>query len=156
MDLTASYTFDAPPETVWGLLMDTTVISSCIPGCKALAPLGDDRYKAVLAAPVAAISGQFDATITLQDKHPPSSYTLLVDATGRNGFARGRAKMTLTAVEAGTRVDVEAKADLGGFLARMGQRLLESAARMMMDRFYGCLREKSRASTNPAGASPSG
>jgi uncharacterized protein len=156
MDLKASYSFDAPPETVWSLLMDTAVIAGCIPGCRELQPVGDDRYKAVLAAPVAAISGQFDAMITLQDKVPPTSYTLIVEATGRPGFARGRATTRLTAIETGTRVDIDATANLGGFLARLGQRLLESAARMMMDRFYGCLRERvgrgsvDRETRNPA------
>jgi carbon monoxide dehydrogenase subunit G len=142
MEVKGSYTFDAPPAAVWALLMDTSVIAGCIPGCHELQPAGEDRYQAVLAAPVAAITGRFDATIALQDKVPPKSYTLIVEATGRPGFARGRATMTLTPIDTGTHLVVEATADIGGTLARVGQRLLESAARMTMDRFFGCLREK--------------
>lgn len=149
MEVKGSYTFDSSPAVVWPLLMDTRVIAACLPGCKELQPIGDDRYKTVLSAPVAAVTGEFEATITLQDKVPPVSYTLLVEATGRPGFARGRATMALTAIDAGTRVDVEATAEIGGTIARVGQRLLQSAARMMMDRFYGCLRERARAERTP-------
>jgi carbon monoxide dehydrogenase subunit G len=37
-----------------------------------------------------------------------------------------------------TRAD-RAQAEVGGMIARVGQRLLEGVARTMMDRFYACL-----------------
>ena len=142
MEITGSYLFDAPQEAVWARLMDASTIAACVPGCRELQPVGEDRYQARLAAPVAAITGQFEATIAIEDKEPPQSYRLVVSATGRPGFARGHATIALSPEETQTRVLVTASAETGGAVARVGQRLLESAARMMMDRFFECLRSK--------------
>lgn len=142
MELTATYTFKAPVSSVWDLLMDIDAIAACLPGCKGFHPLGDDHYEAELVAGVAAVSGDFKATFALQDKQPPSSYALLMEANGRPGFVKGRALVTLVAEDTQTRVQISASADAGGTIARVGQRLLEGVARMSMDRFFGCLAKR--------------
>ena len=145
MELTGTYTLDGSVDAVWALLMDTSAIAACVPGCRELRAIGDDRYRAEVSVPIAAVTGQFEATIALEDKRPPHGYTLVVNATGRPGFVRGRSVVTLSPGDTGTMVRVDATADVGGAAARVGQRLLEGAARMMMDRFFGCLRTKLRA-----------
>jgi uncharacterized protein len=142
LDISGTYTFDGPIEAVWALLMDTSAIAGCVPGCRELQATGDDRYRAQLSVPVAAITGQFDATIALEGKMPPRAYTLIVQATGRPGFVRGQAVVALSPQQERTEVNVSAVADVGGAIARLGQRLLEGAARMMMDRFFECLKTK--------------
>lgn len=139
MELTATYSFPATPSEVWSLLMDSNAIAACLPGCRELRPIGDDRYQADLTIGVAAVSGSFAATIALLDKVPPHSYRLTVEATGKPGFARGSAAIVLTPEEGGTAVTVTAQAEVGGLIARVGQRMIEGVARMTMDRFYGCL-----------------
>ena len=119
--------------------MDSNAIAACLPGCRELRPIGDDRYQADLTIGVAAVSGSFAATIALLDKVPPHSYRLTVEATGKPGFARGSAAIVLTPEEGGTAVTVTAQAEVGGLIARVGQRMIEGVARMTMDRFYGCL-----------------
>ena len=142
MDLTATYRFEAPPQQVWDLLMDTDAIAACLPGCRGLRPSGPDQYDLEFVAGVAAVSGTFNATIAIEDKQPAESYKLRVDANGRPGFVRGQALVTLVADSNGTSVNVAATADVGGTIARVGQRLLEGVARMTMERFYGCLAKK--------------
>jgi carbon monoxide dehydrogenase subunit G len=142
MELTGTYSFAAPPSEVWNLLMDSGAIAACLPGCRELRPLGDDRYQADLTIGVAAVSGSFAATIALLDKVPPRSYRLSVEARGKPGFARGTAAIVLSAEEGGTAVAVTANAEVGGLIARVGQRLLEGVARMTMDRFYECLAKR--------------
>jgi uncharacterized protein len=142
MELTATYVFNAPVEQVWDLLMDTTAISSCLPGCKGLTPVGEDKYEAELAVAVAAISGNFKGTITLADRTAPERYTLIVEGRGRPGFVTGRALVTLAQEGENTSVRIAAEAEAGGTIARVGQRLLEGVARMMMDRFFGCLAKR--------------
>jgi len=139
MDLTATYMFDASVPQVWALLMDTEAIGRCLPGCRGLHPLGDDRYEAELAVAVAAISGNFKGTIALKDQLPPHSYRLLVEGSGRPGFVNGEATVRLSPEGGRTSVQIAARADAGGMIARVGQRLLEGVARMTMDRFFGCL-----------------
>jgi uncharacterized protein len=139
MDLNATYQFNAPVQKVWDLLMDTSAVGSCLPGCRGLQPIGDDRYQVELGVAIAAISGDFKGTVSLEEKVPPRSYKLTVEGTGRPGFVKGHALVTLAPENERTVVQVAAHADVGGTIARIGQRLLESVARTTMDRFYACL-----------------
>ncbi len=142
MKLTGEYTFDASPDDVWKLLMDTAAIAGCLPGCEALRHVGGNRYEAELKVAVAAVSGEYWATIEIADQTPPTSYRLIVDALGRMGFVKGNALMTLEPRDGRTTVVVDATADVGGAVARVGQRLMEGVGRMMMNRFFACLAQR--------------
>lgn len=142
MDITGSYTFNAAPERVWELLMDPDVIASCIPGCERFEPAGPDRYRARLNVALAAITGSYDGTIVISEQVPPSSYRLTADGQGKPGFLKGDSAITLRADGPITVVDVAGTVQTGGPLARLGQRLVGGVAKMMMDRFFGCLQSK--------------
>lgn len=142
MELTASYTFDAPPEQVWNVLMDPTVISSCVLGCDRFEPDGEDRYAVTLTVSLAAITGTYTGTVALTDKEPVTAYRLVIEGHGRPGFLKGTSLIRLRADGDRTAIDVTASVTTGGPVARVGQRLIGSVARMMMDRFFGCLKTK--------------
>lgn len=142
MEVTGSYTFNAAPDRVWSLLMDPDVIASCIPGCERFEPAGEDRYRARLAVALAAISGSYDGTIVISDKVPHTSYRLVADGQGRPGFVKGDSAITLRAEGDVTIVDVTGQVQTGGPIARLGQRLVGGVAKLMMDRFFGCLQSK--------------
>ncbi|MGE3511293.1 MAG: CoxG family protein [Vicinamibacterales bacterium] len=145
MQLSGTYAFNAPIDRVWTLLNDPDVIAACLPGCDQLEPLGDDRYRASLSMAVAAISGQYSGTVALRDKQPPRSYRLLVDGSGKAGFVKGEATVTLAEpsdAPGTTMVTVSGDGQVGGLMARVGQRLLGSVSQMMLDRFFADLRAK--------------
>ena len=142
MEISGSYTFNAPPERVWALLMDTAVLSSCIPGCDTFQPDGADRYKVTLTVGLAAITGTYDGTVELTDMVPQTSYGLVVEGQGRPGFVKGTTAVVLRADGATTAVEVSANVQTGGAIARLGQRLVGGVAKMMMDRFFACLQSK--------------
>ena len=142
MDIAGTYTFAAPPDRVWTLLMDPQVISSCIPGCEGFEPLGDDRYKARLKVALAAITGSYEGTIVLSDKIPTTSYRLIADGQGRPGSVKGSAAVSLRPDGNNTIVDVQGTVQAAGAIARVGQRLISSVSKMMMDRFFACLQGK--------------
>jgi uncharacterized protein len=142
MELRGQYVFDAPVDKVWERLMDPVTISGCLPGCQRFDPLGDDRYQVVLTAGVAAVTGTFEGTVAIADKHPTTSYRLVVEGKGRPGFAKGDAMIALSPRDAGTAVDVAGQVTVGGLVAQVGQRLLGATAKMMMDKFFKCLQEQ--------------
>jgi uncharacterized protein len=142
MDITGSYTFNAPPQRVWDLLMDPEVIASCIPGCESLEPEGTDRYRAKLNVALAAITGSYEGVVTLSDKAAPTSYRLMVEGQGKPGFVKGDATITLRPDGANTIVDVGGTVQTGGVIARLGQRLIGNVSKMMQDRFFSCLQGK--------------
>ncbi len=142
MDVTGSYPFKAAPDRVWALLMDPDVIASCIPGSDRFEPAGEDRYRVRLTVALAAITGSYDGTIVITEKVPCTSYRLMADGQGRPGFVKGDSAITLRAEGDTTIVDVKGTVQTGGPIARMGQRLIGGVAKMMMDRFFGCLQSK--------------
>lgn len=144
MEVSASYDFDAPRQRVWDLLTDPDVIASCLPGCEAMEPTGDDAYRAKLTLAIAAVTGRYEGTVRMTGKDEPAGYTLLVEGRGAPGFVNGSAAVTLVESVGGatTRVDVTGKAQVGGTIARVGQRLLGGVSKMMMDRFFACLQAK--------------
>ena len=142
MDISGSYTFQAPPDRVWDLLMDPVVIASCIPGCDRFEPDGDDRYRTRLTVALAAITGTYDGTVVISDKVVPTSYRLTAEGQGRPGFVKGISAIALRAEGVGTVVDVKGTVQTGGPIARLGQRLVGSVSKMMLDRFFACLQSR--------------
>jgi carbon monoxide dehydrogenase subunit G len=142
MDIAGSYTFNAPPDRVWAVLMDPAVLASCVPGCEKFEADGDGRYNVRLKIGLAAITGTYDGTVVLDDMVPQTSYRLIVEGQGRPGFVKGTSVIALRVDGATTIVDVSAAVHTGGPIARVGQRLIGGVAHMMLDRFFACLQSK--------------
>ena len=142
MELSTTHVVKAPRSRVWDTLLNLEAIGACLPGAEGVKQVGDDRYEAELTAGVAPVCGRFKAAISLENRQPTTSYRLAVDATGRLGFVRGQALVTLSEEGAATHVHVAGTAEVGGTIARVGQRMLEGAARIMMDQFFACLTQR--------------
>lgn len=138
IEIARTYTFDAPPDRVWQLLMDTTALASCIPGCVSLDPdpETEHRYIIRLSVKLAAVMGTYDGSVQLADLVPMQSYRLMAEGRGRPGFVKGSAAIDLAPAGGATTLTVAGEVQTGGAIARVGQRLIKSAARLMMDRFF--------------------
>jgi hypothetical protein len=141
MKLSGTYEFDAAPEKVWQTLIDPVSLSACIPGCEKMEALGNDEYTAVVTIAMGPIRSKFNATVKMIDLKPYESYSLVIEGKGPSGFVRGESQVKLTDNGGKTTVDVESESSSGGLLARVGQRMIESFARTMMDRFFTCLQQ---------------
>ena len=144
MKLSGSYEFDTGPEKVWQILTDPEALKNCIPGCEKMDSLGNNEYAATVTISMGPIRSKFDAKVTMVDLQPFESYKLIVEGNGPSGFVRGESQIKLTELENKTTVDVDSDSSSGGLLARVGQRMVESFARSMMDRFFTCLQESTR------------
>jgi len=142
IEISGSYEFKASPDRVWDLLMNPAVIPSCIPGCDLFEPDGEGRYRVTLTVGLAAITGTYDGVVVISDKVPHSSYRLTVEGQGKPGFVKGGSTITLRPDGATTIVDVVGTVQAGGPIARVGQRLIKSVSKMMLDRFFSGLQSK--------------
>ncbi len=141
MKLSGSYEFNATPEKVWQTLTDPTSLSACIPGCEKLEEVGKDEYSATVTIAMGPIRSKFNATVKMLDQNPYESYRLVVEGNGPSGFVRGESQVTLVGENGKTTVNVESDSTSGCLLARVGQRMMESFAKSMMDRFFTCLQQ---------------
>ena len=139
--LSGSYEIGAPRETVWGAMTEPESLKGCIPGCQRLDDLGDGNYEASISASLGPVRGNFSARVSIRDWNPYDSYTMIVSANGPPGFVNGEAFISLAERDDLTVVNVDGDGQAGGLLARVGQRMMESVGRNMMDRFFNCLAE---------------
>jgi carbon monoxide dehydrogenase subunit G len=137
-----SFTYDAPRDRVWSVLMDPDALRSCVPGCEAMTPNGEDAYEATLKVGVGAIRGTYKGNIRITDKVEPSSYKLQVDGRGGAGFVKGVAEIELVDQGATTLVNVNGDGSVGGTVAGVGQRMLGGVAKMLMGQFFDCLKKQ--------------
>jgi carbon monoxide dehydrogenase subunit G len=137
-----SYTYDAPRDRVWAMLMDPEGLKSCVPGLETLTPNGEDSYEASLKVGVAAIRGNYKGHIRITDKQEPSSYKLNVEGRGGAGFVKGVADIELVDQGSQTLVNVKGDGNVGGTVAGVGQRMLGGVAKMLMGQFFDCLKKQ--------------
>ena len=147
MNISGSYTFNAPPGRVWALLMDPAVIASCIPGADRFEPDGENRYRTKLTVAMAAITGSYEGTVTMSEVVPQTSYVLTAEGQGRPGAVNGRSAIVLRGEGGTTIVEVTGTVQTAGPIARLGQRLIAGVSKMMLDRFFACLQAKIEASS---------
>jgi carbon monoxide dehydrogenase subunit G len=142
MKVEGSYSFAGPPQTVWDLLLDPESLRSCIPGAESLTETGPDRWDAIMKVGVAAIKGTYKGKVAIVDKQEPQAYTLEIEGSGGPGVVKGSAKITLEPNSEGTLVRVDGDGQVGGMLAGVGQRMLPGVAKMLMNQFFDCLRNR--------------
>ena len=142
MKLNATYHVSSPREKVYAALIDPAIIQRSIDGCEKMVKTGEDSYDAHLKIGVAGLKGSYVGKVQLKDKKPPESYTLMMEGKGGPGFVKGTAKITLTAKGNETELHCEADAQVGGLIAAVGSRLIEAAAKKMMDEFFRKLAEQ--------------
>ena len=142
MKVEGSYSFKADRERVWESLQDPDVLVSCIPGCESFTAVGEDTYDIQIKAKVGPITGAYTGRLSVSEKSPPDSYKLLVEGGGAMGTARGEAVFRLSESDGETTVEVEADAQVTGMVARVGQRFMGSASRMLMNQFFDCMKTR--------------
>ena len=151
MDMSGEYRIPAPRAAVWAALNDPATLKQVIPGCEELNKLSDTELTAKVAAKVGPVSARFTGKVTLSDIKPPESYTISGEGQGGvAGFAKGGASVSLTEDNGATILKYTAKAQVGGKLAQIGSRLIDSTARKMADEFFGKLAEVVAAANPPS------
>lgn len=138
MDMTGEYRIAAPRARVWEALNDPETLKRCIAGCEELEKTSDTEFSARVSTRVGPVSAKFTGKVQLSDVDPPNGYTISGEGQGGvAGFARGGASVRLAEDGAETVLTYEANATVGGKLAQIGSRLIDSTARKMADDFFG-------------------
>jgi uncharacterized protein len=137
MDFQGEYRIPATSAQVWDALNDPSVLQGCIAGCRSLERITDTEFAATVHAKVGPVSAMFKGNVVLSDLDPPRAYTLTGQGQGgAAGFARMSARVTLDEEGNDTLVRYTAKADIGGKLASVGSRLVQTVAKKNADDFF--------------------
>ena len=134
MTLNGTFTFNGPRAVVWELLQDPAVLAKALPGTERLTRSGEDAFEGVMKVSVGPLTAAaFDVTVALRDKVAPQRFAMHIDGKGAVGFTRGTATVDLQEQpDGGTLMHYSSDVQVGGTIAAVGQRLLDSVAKMMM------------------------
>ncbi len=137
MKLTEDRVIAAPPDVVWAGILHAEVLKECIPGCQELTGNPDDGFEATVVQKVGPVKATFKGEVTLSDIEPGVGCRL--DGQGKGGaagFAKGGATVRLEPEGDGTKLSYDVDANVGGKLAQLGSRLIDSFARKLADQFF--------------------
>lgn len=130
MKIDGEYLFKGPREEVWEILRDPEVLATALPGTKRLDKVGDNEYRGEMNVRVGPVGGLFSGHLVVSNEVPPSSLTLTVDGRGSPGFINGAGNVILNDQgDKTTLMKYEGDVNIGGKLASVGQRLLDSASK---------------------------
>jgi uncharacterized protein len=137
MKIAGEQTLSAPRERVWELFNDPDRLSKLAPGLDKLEVLSPDEFAGTINVGIAAVKGSYSGKIKLEDKRPPEHYQILVDGKGRRGFVKGSGTLDLKSKgPSETIAKYSGDVQVGGPLQQVGQRLIDSAAKMMLGQFF--------------------
>jgi carbon monoxide dehydrogenase subunit G len=138
MEMTGERRIPAPRQQVWEALNDPESLQAAIPGCESVERIGDDQFQAKVALKLGPMSAKFGGKVKLENLNPPASYTITGEGNGgAMGFAKGGADVALEELgPSETLLTYSVKAQVGGKMAQLGGRLIDSTAKQMADQFF--------------------
>src|SRR5262245_64567062 len=137
MTMNGQVQLPASREVVWAKLNDPEVLKSCIPGSEQFDRIAENEFQAVATVKVGPVKARWKGKVRLSDLDPPNSYRISGEGEGGvAGFAKGGAKGALNDKDGGTLHTYYGEAQIGGKLAQLGQRLINSAAKKTAEDFF--------------------
>lgn len=168
MEIIGTKLIPSPRELVWRALNDPEILKACLPGCESVDKLSDTDFKVTIKTAIGPLRARFQGSLKMEDVNAPESCVMQFEGQGGAvGFGKGSSKVKLVQTAQGTELSYEAKAQVGGKLAQVGSRLIDSVAKKMTDDFFKAFQEQlnpdpikvsakaaSIASANPLHAAP--
>lgn len=136
MKLEGTYTIHASRELVFNYLLNPEVLARAIPGCEKLEPNPDGSYNAELKMGIAMVRGTYRGRVEILDRVPPEHFRMKVEGQGSGGFLKGEGTLTLAESGSETLISYTGEAQVGGLFASVGQRMILSAARQIVEQFF--------------------
>jgi uncharacterized protein len=137
MTMSGQVQLPATRDEVWAKLNDPEVLKGCVPGCEQLDKVSDTEFQAIASIKVGPVKARWKGKVRLSDLDPPNGYKISGEGEGGvAGFAKGNAVVGLTDKDGGTLLSYNVEAQIGGKLAQLGQRLINSAAKKTADDFF--------------------
>ena len=138
MKMSGSQIIQAPRQVVWKGLNDPKVLQQSIPGCETIHAASPTEMSAKVVLKIGPVKATFKGAVTLSDINAPESYRISGKGEGGlAGFASGGATVKLTENGAAeTLMEYDVDAQVGGKIAMLGSRLIDSTARSLAEQFF--------------------
>lgn len=131
MKIQGEYRFEFPRQTVWEAINDRATLSKTLPGCEKLERVEENEFRGALNVKIGSVNGLFQGSLELSQITPPEGYHMRLQGQGPAGFMKGEGTLRLEESGGGTTLHYDMDAQVGGRIAAVGQRLVDSSARVI-------------------------
>jgi uncharacterized protein len=133
MIVEGEYVFNGPQKAVYEMFNDPNALATAVPGMQKLEQIDETHYEGVIFLRIGPISATFEGVLSLADINPPESCTLNIEGKGKAGFAKGVGRVKFTDLGNNqTKLNYSGEVNIGGTLASVGQRMIDSVAKSMI------------------------
>lgn len=129
--LQGQHPLPASRQVVWRAITDPKILAATLVGCERLERVAENQFEGLLKIKVGPVEGQFQGGVTLSELDPPSSYHMVIKGQGPSGFVEGHGSVRLEEAEGVTTLHYDVEAQVGGRIAGVGQRLLDSSSKVV-------------------------
>jgi len=136
LKLSGNYTVPIERERAYQLMQDPAVLARAMPGCDHLALIAPDEYEMRMKMVISSIQGLFAGKVRIADRNPPDGFRLVVEGSGKVGFMKGEGLLSFTSLYTSTDIHYEGDVQVGGMIAGVGQRLLDTTSRFLIKKFF--------------------
>jgi uncharacterized protein len=128
----------ASKDKVWAALNNPDILRRCIPGCQSLEMISPTEMTATVVIKLGPVKATFAGKVSLSDLDPPNAYRISGEGSGGvAGFAKGGASVKLESLSDDvTNLAYQVDAQIGGKLAQLGGRLIDSTAKKLAGEFF--------------------
>ena len=127
-----------PRAELWDYLNDVNILKNSIPDCEYVTELSETELEGALFAKVGPIKARFTGKAIRTEMTPPERCVMQVEGKGGNaGYGSATVIIEFQELsESETLLEYEVEAQLGGKLAQLGSRLIDSTAELMSEKFF--------------------
>jgi len=127
------YLFDGPREAVWEIVRDPDILATALPGTQSLEQISENEYQGEMQVRIGPVGGLFSGKVLISDEVPPESLIMTVEGKGKPGFVKGTGNVQLTTEEGEkTLMQYQGDMEVGGRLASVGQRMMDSVSKSLL------------------------
>lgn len=153
MEILGQQQIAAARQKVWDGLNDPEVLKACLPGCESVERISPEEFRVIIKTAIGPLKARFQGSLKIAEAKIPESCVMQFEGQGGAvGFGKGTATVLLTDIAQGTELRYEAKAQIGGKLAQVGSRLIDSVAKKMADDFFKAFQNQMAPSTSASDA----
>jgi carbon monoxide dehydrogenase subunit G len=132
MKIEGEYIFDGPREAVWEIVRDPDVLATALPGTQSLEKISENEYQGEMQVRIGPVGGLFSGRVVISNEIPPESLTMTVEGKGKPGFVKGTGNVQLLPQEDQTLMNYQGDMEVGGRLASVGQRMMDSVSKSLL------------------------
>ena len=141
MEITGEHRFVGPRTLLYELLLDPQVLAATLPGVERFEEVAPDTYESSMRVGIAAVRGTYKGRVEVLERDPDESFRLRIEGSGRPGGGTADARIQLEESGAETIMRYQANVRARGTIARLGNRLMGGAARLLVGQFCKALEQ---------------